>query len=557
MKAVKTNNIKSDQKCATCCHGWRHASLICCFLIFSLKIHAQIRSSVDTTQIRIGEEIKYTIEVEADSTDLVLFPEGQSFLPLEVIESYKVDTTFEQAKYRLIKKYGLTQFDTGAYAIPPQKIVINEKVFSTDSLKIEVLNVPVDTTKQKMYEIKPAIEVGSSPFNFKKLLYWLLPILVLAGLAIYLFRRKKRKEAEMQQLPPFEEALISLQKLDASTLLLENRSKDYYSQLTEIVKRYLDREIDDTALESTTDELIERLQLHKDSGNFEFDSETIKNLNSILKRADLVKFAKMKMAEVQATSDRKAIEQIITETHEAVPEPTEEELLENKLYAEELRRKRRFKRVLYGSLTGILLLILTTVGFASVYGWDYLKDNIIGHPTKDLAEGQWYRSEYGIPAVIMETPVVLERKEVALPEEAGENIKASRFFVYGSMLDRFYMVVNTTLFAQPIDIELEKALDGALSTIEQQGAKNLIVKTEGFETEKGIKGIKAFGSFESENPLIKNGVKQNYQLLVFGQQGALQQIMVAYLDSDPYAEDMVTRIINSIELEIQQSQGAQ
>ena len=46
---------------------------------------AQVTSSVDTTLIRIGEEIKYTIQVEADSTDLVLFPEGQSFSPLEMM----------------------------------------------------------------------------------------------------------------------------------------------------------------------------------------------------------------------------------------------------------------------------------------------------------------------------------------------------------------------------------------------------------------------------------------------------------------------------------------
>lgn len=535
--------------------GFRTFFVILSILTLSSSAYAQLISKVDSTEIRIGEEIKYSIEVSADTTDLVLFPEGQSFLPLEVIESYKVDTTFEQAKYRLIKKYGLTQFDSGSYTIPPQKIVINDKVFSTDSIRVAVRDVQVDTTKQRMFEIKPAIEVGSAPFDVIKLIYWLIPILLLAVIGFYFFRRKQIKAAEEKQLPPFEEALFSLQKLDASNLLVENRSKDYYSQLTEIVKRYLDREIDDTALESTTDELITRLQLHKDSGNFDFNPEIIDKLYSILKRADLVKFAKMKLAEVQASSDRQTIEEIIYKTHEAVPEPTEEELLQDKIYAEEQRKKRRMKRVLYGSLGGLMIVIITTVVLASTFGWDYLKDNIIGHPTKDLAEGQWYRSEYGIPAVILETPTVLERKEVNLPEEAKDNISVSRFFVYGSLLDRFYLVVNTSLFSEPIDVELENALEGALSTIEQQGARNLIVKTEQFETDKGIKGMKAFGSFESTNPFLKKGAKQNYELLVFGQKGALQQIMVAYLDNDPYAPDMVERIINSVELEVQQPQA--
>lgn len=526
-----------------------------CFIV-GFNVQGQITSSVDTLQIRIGEEIKYTIEVQADSTDLVLFPEGQSFLPLEMIESYKVDTTFGQTKYRLIKKYGLTQFDSGGYTIPPQKIVINDRVFSTDSIKIEVRDVPVDTIKQKMFEIKPATQVGSLPFNIKKLLYWLLPLLLIAGVVWYFFRRKKQKEAQEQQLPPFEEALVSLQKLDASELLKANKSKAYYSQLTEIVKRYLDREIDDTVLESTSDELIERLQLHKDAGHFDFDSDTINKLEAILKRADLVKFAKMELAEIQATTDRSAIEDIITETHDVVPEPTEEELLQNELYAKERRKKRRIKRVLYGSLAGVGAIIIAIIVLANIYGWDYLKDNVIGHPTKDLVEGQWYKSEYGIPAVIMETPVVLERMEGELPDELRNKIKVSNFFGYGSMRDRFYVVVNTTLFNEPVEVELEKALEVALGGFEQQGAKNLVVKTEFFETDKGIKGIKAYGSFNLENPLAGEG-NQNYEVLIFVQKGVLQQITIAYLESDPYAKGMIERITNSIELEVQQKQRKQ
>jgi len=533
----------------------RSLVVFCCFIV-GFSGYTQITSSVDTLQIRIGEEIKYTIEVQADSTDLVLFPEGQSFLPLEMIESYKVDTTFGQAKYRLIKKYGLTQFDSGGYTIPGQKIVINEKVFSTDSIKVEVRDVSVDTTKQKMFEIKPATQVGSLPFNLKKLLYWLFSLLLIAGVVWYFFRRKKQKEARKQQLPPFEEALISLQKLDASELLKARKSKMYYSQLTEIVKRYLDREIDDTALESTSDELIERLQLHKDAGHFDFDSDTINKLGAILKRADLVKFAKMELGEIQVTADRSAIEEIITEAHDVVPEPTEEELLQNELYAKEQRSKRRIKRVLYGSLAGVGAIIIATIILVNMYGWDYLKDNVFGHPTKDLVEGQWYKSEYGIPPVIMETPVVLERFEGELPDELKGKIKGSNFFGYGSMRDRFYVVVSTTLFNDPIEVELEKALEAAISNFEQQGAKNLIVKMESFETNKGVKGIKAYGSFNSENPIAGEG-NQNYELFTFGQKGVLQQITIAYLESDPYAKDMVERITNSIELEVKQTQEKQ
>src|SRR5690606_3463404 len=163
---------------------------LCSFLSFS-----QVTSSIDSTKIKIGEEILYTINVTADSTDVVVFSEEQTFAPLEMIESYKTDTTFEGAKYRLIKKYGLTQFDSGKYTIPPQRIFINNKPCFTDSIKVEVADVAVDTTRQRMFDIKPAGEVKNPPFDWLLLLYWLMPILLIAGIAIYLFRRKKRKDA--------------------------------------------------------------------------------------------------------------------------------------------------------------------------------------------------------------------------------------------------------------------------------------------------------------------------------------------------------------------------
>ncbi|MFT5231948.1 MAG: hypothetical protein ACI97R_002025, partial [Candidatus Azotimanducaceae bacterium] len=300
------------------------------FLFTSFSSFGQVQATLDTTSIRIGEELTYTMTVEADTTDLVVFPEGQQFLPMEVIESYKLDTILNNSRYRFIKKYGLTQFDSGRYQIPAQRVIINNKQFKTDTMTVEVRDVLVDTTKQKMFTIKDKIDVDSPPFDFLKLLLWLLPILALIGAVAYIFfRRKKLREAQEEDLPPYEEAIDALHKLDDSQLLIQNKSKEYYSILTEIVKRYLDREVDDMALESTTDELIERLSAHKKLGHFDFDATMIKDLELVLKRADLVKFAKMQQASGQLEADRRTLELIINDTHEAIPEPTEEELLED------------------------------------------------------------------------------------------------------------------------------------------------------------------------------------------------------------------------------------
>ena len=515
---------------------------------------AQVTSSIDTTQIRVGEEIIYSIQVEADSTALVLFPEGQSFNPLEVIESYNIDTTRLQDKIRLIKKYGLTQFDSGNYTLPPQRIVINNKPFNTDSVNVEVANVVVDTTKQKMFHIKPAFEVEAPGFDFEKLFYWIIPIFLIMGVVAFLFfrRRKRKKEELAKQLPPYEEAIKALKELDHSHFLENDNSKRYYSSLTEILKRYIGREVDDTALESTSNELIERLILHKDAGSFNFDTETINKIDKILKRADLIKFAKMKEQEGQAKVDRTVVEDIINETKEIIPEPAEEELLKNQLYLEGLRKKQlKIKRIKI-ALAAFASIIIAAVIFGSIKGFDELKDKTLGNEIRSLSEGRWIKSEYGSPSISIETPKVLVRTVDSLVPKSAV-IKRKSIFIYGRINDPLYIRVSTVKFSQEQQLELESSLDMSLALLEKAGAKNLVVKRDDFETESGIKGIKANGDFHvqvSENKVLKK--KSSYELLLFAQENGLQEVLVVYQDDGRFSEAIKDRIINSIELEITQ-----
>lgn len=529
------------------------STLLVAFALFfgTLSLFAQVKTTVDTTTIRIGEEIKYTLEVEADTTSLVLFPEGKSFGALEVIESYKVDTNKISNRYKLIKRYGLTQFDSGAYRIPSQRVLIDDRPFDTDSIDILVQDVPVDTTQQKMFDIKPVIEVDSPPFDFIRILSWVLALLVVVGGILYFLRRKKLKEERDRQLPPYEEAITALQQLDQSTVLEERNEKAYYSSLTEIVKRYIDREVDDRALESTTDELIERLLLHKDSGHYEFSQHTIKKLEEILKRADLVKFAKMHQEVGQLRADRSTIEEVINETKEALPEPTEEELLQDELYREALERKRKRQRIVRWSVASVAGLFLIAAVSIGIFGWETVRDSVFGNEMKDLAESRWYRSEYGTPAVIIETPEILKRIPDTLSEIQAQQINANAFTA-GSLRDPFYVSVFTYLLpSQQTQMDLNTAMDNALIQLEAQGAKNMVVKRDEFETEKGIKGLRAHGDFNvqvSEKRMLKE--KSVYELLIFAQQGGVQSVLIVYQDDGKYAEDIKERILNSVELEV-------
>lgn len=531
------------------------ALLIAFLSVFNVQAQ-QVKGAVDTTSIRIGEQITYEFQVEADSTDLVLFPEGQTFQPLEMIEAYQVDTSYAGAKMNLIKRYGLTQFDSGSYTIPRQLVSINQQPFYTDSVAIEVNNVVVDTTKQGLYDIKDIVAVERATSKFwEYLLYFLLLAAVIGGFLFFIIRRSRKKAAAEQKLPPFEQALFSLKQLDeeykqpARGIDERDATKAYYSKLTDIVRRYLDEEVYDRSMESTSSELIERLMLEKEEGKIDLSKETILKLDQILKRADLTKFARTSPGAGQAEADRIVAEEIVKETKEAIPPPTEEELMRDAAYREALAKRRKRKLILTSIIGVFGILVIATGILIATKGFDFVKDNFIGHPSKDLLESDWVRSEYGYPPVIISTPRVLERNEIALPDSLKQQMDMSTF-TYGSLIDDFYVVVNNTRFGGKNEANLEASAQGFISTIEANGAKNLIVKTEKYTTPEGTEGLRVYGTGDFPETLNKDEFSKGaYEMLLFTAPGVLQQILVAHREDDTYAKEMSARIINSVELQ--------
>ena len=519
--------------------------------LFSLFSFSQVTSSIDSTKIKIGEQITYKIQVKADSTDLVVFPEGQTFSPLEMIESYKIDTTKVESKFNFIKKYGLTQFDSGAYTIPRQKVIIGDKTFFTDSLKVEVSNIAVDTTKQGLYDIKPIIEVEKSKSNFWRNLLYVLLVLALVAVLIYWFVWRKKPLTEEEQialLPPYDRAKLALKKLDESGYLKNEAIKEYYSELTLIIRKYLDEKVYDRALESTTDELIQRLQLLKEGNQVELSNEDIKNLETIFKRADLVKFAKAKPDIALAEIDRNTIDIEIDHVKEALPEPTEEEKLLDLKYKEELERKKKRKKIIITVTTVIILLIGTFVGFSIKYGFRYVKDTIIGNESKELLEGNWVRSEYGVPPIYISTPKVLQRAE----NKALDTIQNAKItvFSYGSLLSSLDIAVSSTKLNVQGDakIDLNQFVEGTLKMFDNNGVKDVITKREQFITPNAAEGLKVYGTGEFPMPLTDAYKKIDYIILAFTAENVVQQITLVWKADDVYADEIMDRIVNSVEL---------
>lgn len=301
-----------------------HIILLIGFIGFA-QSQPNVYVKADTTKIRIGETINYEIVVDNADTG-INFTEIKldSFARVEVIESFDIDTL----KNRLIKKYALTSFDSGRYVIPRQRVFVWSQEYLTDSLMIDVNTVAVDTTKQQMYTIK---SIQNEPYtfdDFKSYLWWLLGALLFIGIILYFVLRKKETIEEIEaKIPPYQLALKRLSELDEKQLWQRNKIKQYYVELTDIVRTYIERELNIPALESTTDELLESITDFNSSSNaLNIPKETIDKLDKLLKEADLVKFAKFKPLVNEIELHRNGAGEIIDELHPKIK--VEDEVVE-------------------------------------------------------------------------------------------------------------------------------------------------------------------------------------------------------------------------------------
>ena len=528
----------------------------------------QVLTSIDTTKNKIGAEFKLTLKTDVDTLSKVVFPNARNFGALEVIQSYPIDTIRKNDRYELVKKYGLTQFDSGKYTIPSVRILINNKAFLSDSIKVEVADVQVDTLKQKMYDIKDIVAVKDGIGDWWK---YILGLLLLAGLGVlaYWYFKKHQKEKIQEEIykTPIEKATSLLNNLEKKELWQRGEVKEYYSELTDIVRNYIEEAIEIPAMESTTSELIEGLKVASRKKKMKLSQETIENLFVVLKQADLVKFAKSKPLDFEITEDRKKIERAIVTLDKAIPVvvETEDDMLLNEMQRQEQLKKelqkQRKKRILIAAVSIFMVLFVTASFFIVTKGFDYVKDNILGHPSKELLEGEWVTSEYGNPSIRINTPKVLVRTDLTkiLPKNGMALIKDMQSFTDGNLGDNFYVMVSTLQYkkdpsageqAEQPKIDLAKSLESALQSLEAQGAQNMIVKQEDFETNEGaIKGIKGYGTFSKIDGESQSSTKFYYETLIFGQEGGLQQIIIVHEEGDKYANEISEKILESVELQ--------
>ena len=523
-------------------------------------LHAQeVKVATSTKNIKIGEQIEYKISVQAPADATVVFPEGQTFGALEMVKTNPTDTLKEKGKFRLEKAYYLTQFDEGKYTIPQQKIQISHKDFYTDSLLVEVHNVAVDTLKQPLYDAKPIAEV-TSPSSSHLWLWIVLGIVALlltaAALYFFVFRKKKLSaEEERKKLPPFERAIQDLKDLQNSKYLIESKHKAYYTRLTDIVKEYLEDEVHILAKESTTDELLAKINNLQKTGKLYLSTETINNLKRVLQNADLVKFAKSKPSDNNAEYDRETIENVVIKTKEAIPivetEAETNQIAEEAKVTRPNRKLSRWQKRLIIGLCSLVLFLIFIFGYNKIrlkYFSIYAQYNKV----------EWVTSDYGYPITELTTPEVLIRKQIVDIVEYKSIIDKQYTFYYGSLNSPLYIMTNIITFKKDaqntasqqegqdggLTLDPKKVNEIVLSQLDKAKAKNITTLTEEYTSPNGAKGMKVFGKMSIPNEKGKY-FNASYELYSFTENNALQQVLITYIN-EPNANKIAQRVINSI-----------
>jgi len=260
----------------------------------------QVNAQFDSTAIIIGDQTKLRIELERQNGVRVQFPVWLDTLTrnIEIIEVYPVDSSrTASGMVRFRQDILVTSFDSGHHVLPPIRFpfVANgiADTISTRPVFLDVFTMPIDN-EQDIADIKPIYKL---PVGWADIWPWLwrvgllLLIVAFIGFVIYAFIRRFNNKpifnAPKPAEPPHVTALRELDRLRSEKLWQSNRTKEYYTRLSDVVRTYIEGRFGVTAMEMTSDEILSGLR----NTGFE-DNNLVNRLCKLFSLSDLVKFAK-------------------------------------------------------------------------------------------------------------------------------------------------------------------------------------------------------------------------------------------------------------------------
>ena len=268
-----------------------------------------VSASIDSTEMRIGDQTDMHIRVTQEANERVEWPVFGETLQdgIEIIDRTIVDTTtLSDGRLQLNQYLTLTSFKDSLFVVRPIEIVSGEDTFRTEPMALNVLQ-PFDLEADSTNAITDIKPVERAPIWWWGIIRWILLALGIAlvitgiGYLVYwLLNRRKPKEEPVnpELLRPADE--VALEKLDAikiAKIWQKGQVKEYHTDLTDVVREYIGRRFDVHSTEKTSDETLKEIKpilLAKGEGleaNVD-GKELYENLRTMLQLADLVKFAK-------------------------------------------------------------------------------------------------------------------------------------------------------------------------------------------------------------------------------------------------------------------------
>jgi len=284
--------------------GSKHIIAVIFFLAFSFYAASQVnvRSNIDRDNILIGETLSLTVEAYMPIGANVKWFNADTIPHFEMLKKEALDTAQNIDVKKLSQHFVLTSFDSGQQYIPSFEIVVDNQSYFTDSVPINVSFAPFDPNEDYR-DIKDIIEVENPSVDYLQWLIAGLAIICLVTLAL-IWRRKRSKPALKEEavpaLSPYEEAMKALALL-ALKQVNNGEVKIYYSEMNDILRKYVSRKFSVATFERTNEELILEL-----SGKG-IPKDAFISLAQSLRMSDVVKFAKYRPSDEDNKNNLKIV----------------------------------------------------------------------------------------------------------------------------------------------------------------------------------------------------------------------------------------------------------
>ena len=322
-----------------------------------------VEAKIDSIQMFIGQQVHVTVTATAPANATVVFP---TFKPREqIVQGVEVLANSEEQKetvdngQRLSRVYTLTSFDGNLYYLPPFRVKVDGKEYQSKSLALKVMEVEVDTTKMNQF-FGPK-EVQDNPFLWSDwaLVFWMsILLLMLLGAASYLYVRLRDNKPLIKsfklvkRLLPHQKAMKEIEQIKADKMVSSENQKEYYTKLTDTLRRYIEERYKFSAMEMTSAEIIERLTQ-------DGDQKSLDELRQLFTTADLVKFAKYSTLINENDMNLVNAIEFINQTKQETPVVEEEK----PQLSEGDQRTLKARRILKWSIGIILTISLLLLGF--------------------------------------------------------------------------------------------------------------------------------------------------------------------------------------------------